>query len=175
MWRVHDRPFCGPFSWHLFIKVSFHLIGWSGSGQDSLYESYFQMFSQISCTLIWNEIFRGKGGAYMLIFMVLIINCYFDLQLINLISIKNASFPPWSSLQPTTMWFAEQDQRAVFWQTVCRQIPTTRFYYWRQVRKTGHGKSTCLLLSFIIFAIRNTTGIMKQNHKSLWIIGNKNY
>ena len=72
-----------------------------------------------------------------------------------------------------TMWYVEQDQRVVFWQTVSQQILTTKLFFWRQVLKIGRGKSTCLLHLSIIFVTKSTTGFMKQNHKSLWTTGNK--
>ena len=106
--------------------------------------------------------------VYCLILLIL-----FCLQLIKQIFIKNVSYPPWSFLQAMTMWYVEQDQRVVFWQTVSQQILTTKLFFWRQVLKIGHGKSTCLLHLFIIFVTKNITGIMKQNHKSLWTTGNK--
>ena len=70
-----------------------------------------------------------------------------------------------------TTSFVEQDLQAVFWQTVCQQTLKTKFFYLRRDLKTGHGRSTCLLPLYIIFAIINTTGIMRQNHKNLWITG----
>ena len=70
-----------------------------------------------------------------------------------------------------TTSFVEQALQAVFWQTVYRQTLKTKFFYLRQGLKTGHGRSTCQLLLFIISVIINTTGIMKQNHKNLWTTG----
>ena len=70
-----------------------------------------------------------------------------------------------------TTLFVELDQLVAFLPIVYQLVVKTKFFFLKPDQKIGRGRSTCQLLLFIIFATIDIIGIMKQNLKSLWIIG----
>ena len=71
-----------------------------------------------------------------------------------------------------TTLFVELDRLVAFLPIVYQLVVKTKFFFLKPDQKIGRGRSTCQLLLFIIFATIDIIGIMKQNLKSLWIIGN---
>ena len=71
-----------------------------------------------------------------------------------------------------TTLFVELDRLVAFLPIVYQPVVKTKFFFLKPDQKIGRGRSTCQLLLFIIFATIDIIGIMKQNLKSLWIIGN---
>ena len=70
-----------------------------------------------------------------------------------------------------TTLFVELDRLVAFLPIVYQLVVKTKFFFLKPDQKIGRGRSTCQLLLFIIFVTIDIIGIMKQNLKSLWIIG----